>query len=75
MLPVARTGDTGFLNAFFPDWYRWPHEQRLPFQYNALRTMYWRLAGKSSRSRCFLAPVDPYDEWLESATGTCLFGV
>jgi len=34
-------GDTGFLNAFYPDWYTWPSEHRLPFQYNALRTMYW----------------------------------
>ncbi|CAE7313747.1 gyg-1 [Symbiodinium natans] len=41
VLPSHDGGDTGFLNAFFPDWYRWPHEQRLPFQYNALRTMYW----------------------------------
>merc|ERR1712129_114666 len=41
VLPSHDGGDTGFLNAFFPDWYRWPAEQRLPFRYNALRTMYW----------------------------------
>ncbi len=42
---VAPTsGDTGFLNSFFPDWFSWPAEQRLPFRYNALRTMYWWLA-------------------------------
>eukprot|EP00931_Biecheleriopsis_adriatica_P070286 TRINITY_DN44063_c0_g1_i1.p1 TRINITY_DN44063_c0_g1~~TRINITY_DN44063_c0_g1_i1.p1 ORF type:complete len:251 (-),score=36.41 TRINITY_DN44063_c0_g1_i1:294-1046(-) len=34
-------GDTGFLNSFYDDWYNWPAEQRLPFRYNALRTMYW----------------------------------
>eukprot|EP00397_Hematodinium_sp_SG-2012_P039101 GEMP01042637.1.p1 GENE.GEMP01042637.1~~GEMP01042637.1.p1 ORF type:complete len:242 (+),score=52.29 GEMP01042637.1:190-915(+) len=34
-------GDTGFLNAFYPDWYAWSSEHRLPFCYNALRTMYW----------------------------------
>ena len=38
------SGDTGFLNSFFPDWFSWPAEQRLPFRYNALRTMYWWLA-------------------------------
>lgn len=40
-LPSHDGGDTGFLNAFFHDWYHWPAEQRLPFRYNALRTMYW----------------------------------
>ena len=45
---LALAGDTGFLNAFFPDWYLWPPDQRLPFRYNALRTMYWRLACKPS---------------------------
>lgn len=34
-------GDTGFLNAFFSDWFSWPAERRLEFRYNALRTMYW----------------------------------
>ncbi|CAL1155613.1 unnamed protein product [Cladocopium goreaui] len=40
-MPSHDGGDTGFLNSFFPDWYSWPAEQRLPFRYNALRTMYW----------------------------------
>eukprot|EP00928_Gymnodinium_smaydae_P044265 TRINITY_DN29535_c0_g1_i1.p1 TRINITY_DN29535_c0_g1~~TRINITY_DN29535_c0_g1_i1.p1 ORF type:complete len:298 (+),score=58.30 TRINITY_DN29535_c0_g1_i1:52-894(+) len=40
-LPSHDGGDTGFLNAFYPNWYTWPAEQRLPFRYNALRTMYW----------------------------------
>mmetsp|Transcript_45158 Transcript_45158/g.81597 ORF Transcript_45158/g.81597 Transcript_45158/m.81597 type:complete len:285 (-) Transcript_45158:102-956(-) len=40
-LPSHDGGDTGFLNAFFPDWYRWSERHRLPFRYNALRTMYW----------------------------------
>ncbi|CAM9580775.1 unnamed protein product, partial [Phaeothamnion confervicola] len=35
-------GDTaGFLNAFFPDWFSGPAAGRLPFRYNAQRTMYW----------------------------------
>lgn len=34
-------GDTGFLNAFFPHWYSSPSVSRLPFKYNAQRTMYW----------------------------------
>lgn len=34
-------GDTGFLNSFYPDWYEWSHGHRLPFRYNALRTMFW----------------------------------
>ncbi|DBA02998.1 TPA: hypothetical protein N0F65_003186, partial [Lagenidium giganteum] len=34
-------GDTGFLNMYFPDWFQWGAESRLPFSYNAQRTMYW----------------------------------
>lgn len=34
-------GDTGFLNAYFPDWFRDGPDSRLPFGYNALRTMHW----------------------------------
>jgi len=34
-------GDTGFLNAYFPHWYSSSSESRLPFKYNAQRTMYW----------------------------------
>lgn len=34
-------GDTGFLNACFPDWYSSSSHCRLPFRYNAQRTMYW----------------------------------
>lgn len=34
-------GDTGFLNSFFPDWYTGPSASRLPFRYNAQRTLYW----------------------------------
>lgn len=41
LLPSHDGGDTGFLNAFFPGWYEWPAAHRLPFRYNALRTMYW----------------------------------
>eukprot|EP01041_Mallomonas_annulata_P000633 gene633-1225_t len=34
-------GDTGFLNAFFNDWYKSEVDARLPFGYNAQRTLYW----------------------------------
>lgn len=34
-------GDTGFLNAFFPGWYLSGPESKLPFRYNAQRTMYY----------------------------------
>lgn len=34
-------GDTGFLNSYFPHWYTLPAAHRLPFAYNAQRTMYW----------------------------------
>jgi glycogenin glucosyltransferase len=34
-------GDTGFLNSFFPDWFTWDSSHRLPFKYNAQRTMHW----------------------------------
>eukprot|EP00753_Platysulcus_tardus_P010676 PLAT2954.1.p1 GENE.PLAT2954.1~~PLAT2954.1.p1 ORF type:complete len:351 (+),score=162.19 PLAT2954.1:48-1100(+) len=47
-LPSHDGGDTGFLNSFFPDWWSWPAEQRLPFGYNAQRTMYWFTHKKPS---------------------------
>jgi len=34
-------GDTGFLNAFFPQWFTAPSQNRLPFSYNAQRTLFW----------------------------------
>jgi len=40
-LPSHDGGDTGFLNSFFADWFEMPASHRLPFRYNALRTMYW----------------------------------
>ena len=40
-LPTYDGGDTGFLNAYFPGWYAWPSEQRLPFGYNAQRILHW----------------------------------
>lgn len=34
---------TGFLNAYFSDWYSYsgPQPRRLAFRYNAQRTLYW----------------------------------
>jgi len=40
-LPSYDGGDTGFLNAFYPDWYQGPDTDRLPFGYNMQRTLYW----------------------------------
>nr|6MW5_A Chain A, UDP-galactose:glucoside-Skp1 alpha-D-galactosyltransferase [Globisporangium ultimum]6MW8_A Chain A, UDP-galactose:glucoside-Skp1 alpha-D-galactosyltransferase [Globisporangium ultimum] len=40
-------GDTGFLNAFFPKWFESDAASRLPFGYNAQRTMYWLVNGKN----------------------------
>ncbi|CDW86810.1 family gt8 [Stylonychia lemnae] len=34
-------GDTGFLNAYFPNWFESDSESRLPYGYNAQRTLYW----------------------------------
>lgn len=34
-------GDTGFLNAYFPNWYTSPSSCRLPYSYNAQRMLYW----------------------------------
>ena len=52
-------GDTGFLNAFFPGWFELPAASRLPFRFNALRTMhhmtskkpaYWESLGRCAES-------------------------
>jgi len=40
-LPSYDGGDTGFLNAFYPDWYQGPSADRLPFGFNMQRTLYW----------------------------------
>lgn len=40
-LPSYDGGDTGFLNAFYPDWYTESAVSRLPFGFNAQRTLYW----------------------------------
>ncbi|CAM9780632.1 unnamed protein product [Discosporangium mesarthrocarpum] len=40
-LPTHDGGDTGFLNSYFSDWYGRSAEARLPFGYNAQRTLYW----------------------------------
>jgi glycogenin len=34
-------GDTGFLNAYFETWYFEPASHRLPFGFNAQRTLHW----------------------------------
>lgn len=46
-LPSYDGGDTGFLNAFFPRWFEADAASRLPFAYNAQRTMFWLVNGKN----------------------------
>ncbi|CAN0329506.1 unnamed protein product, partial [Laminaria digitata] len=46
-LPSYDGGDTGFLNAYFSDWFSRPAAARLPFAYNALRTVYWTTHEKN----------------------------
>ena len=41
VLPSHDGGDTGFLNAYFPGWFALPAVHRLPFRFNAQRTMHW----------------------------------
>ncbi len=38
-------GDQGFLNSFYPDWYAWPVEHRLPAGYNLHHFIYQFLHG------------------------------
>lgn len=40
-------GDTGFLNAYYPNWFTSSPEHRLPFGYNAQRTLYWATYEKN----------------------------
>jgi hypothetical protein len=40
-IPSYDGGDTGFLNGYFPKWFLEGPDSRLPFGYNALRTMHW----------------------------------
>ncbi|TYZ64869.1 hypothetical protein PybrP1_010590 [[Pythium] brassicae (nom. inval.)] len=46
-LPSYDGGDTGFLNAFFPRWFEADAASRLPFGYNAQRTMHWLVNAKN----------------------------
>uniref|UniRef100_A0A7S3PP17 Hexosyltransferase n=1 Tax=Aplanochytrium stocchinoi TaxID=215587 RepID=A0A7S3PP17_9STRA len=39
-------GDTGFLNAYFNNWFNLGKENRLDFSYNAQRTMHWMTHSK-----------------------------
>ena len=68
-------GDTGFLNAFFSDWYQRSSDARLEFGFNALRTMkwftrknprYWREAV-DVRVLHFCSSPKPWDLSLEKA--------
>jgi glycogenin glucosyltransferase len=42
-------GDTGFLNAYFHTWYSSEAYCRLPFAYNAQRTLFWFTYKKNSK--------------------------
>ena len=41
VLPSHDGGDTGFLNSYFSSWYTGRADSRLPFGFNAQRTLYW----------------------------------
>ncbi|TNV84871.1 hypothetical protein FGO68_gene11374 [Halteria grandinella] len=40
-MPSYDGGDTGFLNNYFPDWYKMESQCRLPYGYNAQRILHW----------------------------------
>ena len=44
---MSSLGDTGFLNLVFSDWFQRDAASRLPFRYNAQRTMYWMVNSKN----------------------------
>ena len=44
--PSYDGGDTGFLNAHYPGWFAMPAANRLPFGYNAQRTLHWMTFAK-----------------------------
>lgn len=44
--PSYDGGDTGFLNNFFAQWYLGPPATRLPFRYNAQRTLHWMTSAR-----------------------------
>lgn len=56
-LPSYDGGDTGFLNAFFPQWFAGDAASRLPFGYNAQRTMYWLVNEKNPGYWRAIAPL------------------
>ena len=37
---------SGYLNAFFPDWFVSSSSRRLPYRYNAQRTLHWMTHDK-----------------------------
>ncbi|EKX51383.1 hypothetical protein GUITHDRAFT_65972, partial [Guillardia theta CCMP2712] len=76
-------GDTGFLNSYFHDWFTMGEASRLPFRYNALRTMYWLTQKKPGQPagysywnavgavRClhFCSFPKPWDQRLQAPKG------
>lgn len=46
-LPSHDGGDTGFLNSYFPGWFEAGAGFRLPFRFNAQRTLHWLTAAKA----------------------------
>ena len=47
LLLLFFVSSSGFLNAYFPDWYTWSPSHRLSFKYNAQRTLHWMTASKN----------------------------
>jgi glycogenin glucosyltransferase len=57
LLPSHDGGDTGFLNAFFPGWFAAPPPSRLPFRFNAQRTLHWFTAAAQPGYWAAVQPV------------------
>ncbi len=56
---------TGFLNACFHDWFQGPPAGRLPFAYNAQRTLYWMTHEKTPGYWEAVQPIRVRDSpWL-----------
>ena len=75
-------GDTGVLNAYFPDWYRGCAASRLSFGYNMQRTLYWFTYKKRpgywdsimpKKIVHFSSSPKPWDSTMATASGDLEF--
>ena len=70
-LPSYDGGDTGFLNAYFSDWYARPAAARLPFGYNAQRTLHWMTFKKNPGYWNAIKPLKVIDTTLVELLMLC----